>query len=109
MNLSQFIKTHIDESIQVKQKVIERCTDTILQLIQLLTNSLLHGGKVLICGNGGSAADAQHIAAEFVIRLSHNLDRPAIPFIALTTDSSILTAGFGCLNSIQARLIFSLL
>ena len=47
----------------------------------------------MLCGNGGSAADCQHIATEFVIRLSHNLERPAIPAIALTTDTSNLTAG----------------
>jgi D-sedoheptulose 7-phosphate isomerase len=49
--------------------------------------------KVLLCGNGGSAADAQHLATEFVIRLSPKIERPALPAIALTTDSSMLTAG----------------
>ena len=93
MNLSEFIISHISESIAVKRKVIQSCTESIIQSVQILTNSLKAGHKVLICGNGGSAADAQHIAAEFVIRLSHNLDRPAIPVMALTTDSSILTAG----------------
>ena len=47
----------------------------------------------MLCGNGGSAADSQHIAAEFVIRLSHDIKRPALPAIALTTDTSNLTAG----------------
>jgi D-sedoheptulose 7-phosphate isomerase len=93
MNLSEFIISHLGESIAVKRKVIQSCTESIIQSVQILTNSLKAGHKVLICGNGGSAADAQHIAAEFVIRLSHNLDRPAIPVMALTTDSSILTAG----------------
>ena len=93
MNLSEFIISHLSESIAVKRKVIQSCTESIIQSVQILTNSLKTGHKVLICGNGGSAADAQHIAAEFVIRLSHNLDRPAIPVMALTTDSSILTAG----------------
>jgi D-sedoheptulose 7-phosphate isomerase len=93
MNLSEFIISHLSESIAVKQKVIQSCTESIIQSVEILTNSLKTGHKVLICGNGGSAADAQHIAAEFVIRLSHNLDRPAIPVMALTTDSSILTAG----------------
>ena len=51
------------------------------------------GNKLLICGNGGSAADAQHLAAEFVIRLSHDIKRPALPAISLTTDTSQLTAG----------------
>ena len=49
--------------------------------------------KILICGNGGSAADAQHLAAEMVIRLSHDIERPGLPAISLATDSSILSAG----------------
>jgi len=48
---------------------------------------------MLLCGNGGSAADCQHIATEFMIRLSHHINRPALPAIALTTDTSNLTAG----------------
>ena len=51
------------------------------------------GGKVLVCGNGGSAADCQHISAELVIRLNHNIKRPALPAIALTANTSDLTAG----------------
>jgi D-sedoheptulose 7-phosphate isomerase len=49
--------------------------------------------KILLCGNGGSAADAQHLATEFVMRLSHDIKRPGLPAIALTTDTSLLTAG----------------
>ncbi|MCK7521727.1 MAG: SIS domain-containing protein [Ignavibacteriales bacterium] len=51
------------------------------------------GNKLLLCGNGGSAADCQHIATELMIRLSHHIQRPALPAIALTTDTSNLTAG----------------
>ena len=58
-----------------------------------MTAAFKNGNKLLLCGNGGSAADCQHIAAEFMIRLSHDVDRPAIPAIALTTDTSNLTAG----------------
>ncbi len=56
----------------------------------MLIDSLRAGGKVLLCGNGGSAGDAQHIASELVLRLK--LERPAIPALALTTDTSLLTA-----------------
>lgn len=58
--------------------------------VELLASSLSCGGKLLLCGNGGSAADAQHFAAELVVR--YRLDRPALPAIALTTDTSVLTA-----------------
>jgi D-sedoheptulose 7-phosphate isomerase len=59
---------------------------------ELLVTSLRDGGKILICGNGGSAADAQHLATEFVSTLTIDNPRPSIPAIALTTDTSLLTA-----------------
>ncbi len=93
MDLKPQIINHFEESIQVKKLVINHCTESIEQAVQWISQSLKSGGKLLICGNGGSAADAQHIAAEFVIRLSHELVRPGLAAIALTTDSSILTAG----------------
>ena len=58
----------------------------------LIARSIRSGGKLLLCGNGGSAADCQHMAAEFVCRLSKQRERPALPAIALTTDSSYITA-----------------
>jgi len=67
--------------------------DDILNAVNLLSGAFRNGKKLLLCGNGGSAADCQHIATELVIRLSHNLQRPALPAISLTTDSSNLTAG----------------
>jgi D-sedoheptulose 7-phosphate isomerase len=63
---------------------------TILEIVSRLVSCFEQAGKVLICGNGGSAADAQHFAAEFVNHL--RFDRPALPAIALTTDSSVLTS-----------------
>ena len=57
----------------------------------LAARALAGGGKLLFCGNGGSAADAQHVAAEYVVRME--MDRPALPALALTTDTSVLTAG----------------
>jgi D-sedoheptulose 7-phosphate isomerase len=59
----------------------------------VLSKSLKQGNKVLFCGNGGSAADSQHLAAELVVRLRSHINRPALPAIALTVDSSIMTAG----------------
>ena len=58
----------------------------------LITESFQRGGKLLLCGNGGSAADCQHLAAEFVGRLTKEVTRPGLPAIALTTDTSYLTA-----------------
>lgn len=93
MDLEKQIINHFEESIQVKKLVINHCTKAIKQAVQWIGQSLKSGNKLLICGNGGSAADAQHIAAEFVVRLSHELERPGLAALALTTDSSILTAG----------------
>jgi D-sedoheptulose 7-phosphate isomerase len=65
----------------------------IIKTVDLLTACYKSGNKLLLCGNGGSAADCQHIATELMIRLNHHIQRPALPAIALTTDSSNLTAG----------------
>ena len=92
MDLPDLIAYHIEESIQVKKLVINHCQNSIHQAVEAISQVFQKGGKLLICGNGGSAADAQHMAAEFVVRLSHQLERPALPALALTTDSSILTA-----------------
>jgi len=67
--------------------------DDIDSAVSAVTETLRSGHKILLVGNGGSAADAQHWAAEWVVRLSHDIDRPSLPAIALTTDTSILTAG----------------
>ena len=86
------VKTHLLESIKVKQLTIEKCIDSILSAAQLIVDAFTSGGKVLICGNGGSAADCQHMATEFVNLLSKDLNRPGLPAISLTTDTSFLTA-----------------
>ena len=93
MNRENFINQSLKESSEVKLKIEKECSDDIINSADLLIEAFQKGNKLLLCGNGGSAADAQHIAAEFMIRLSHDLDRPAIPAIALTTDTSNLTAG----------------
>lgn len=78
------------ESIETKRAFFDSQAEAVARAAQMLINSIRAGGKVLIFGNGGSAADAQHIAAELVNRL--NYDRPPIAAIALTTDTSILTS-----------------
>jgi len=83
----------LNETIETKQKTAELCSSEIEQSAHLLADTLLNGGKIMICGNGGSAADSQHIAAELVVRLRSHINRPALAAIALTVDSSILTAG----------------
>ncbi len=93
MKFDAFILSSLKESSEIKLKIAEKCSSEISEAIVLLAEAFRRGNKLLICGNGGSAADSQHIAAEFMIRLSHDLNRPAIPAIALTTDTSNLTAG----------------
>lgn len=93
MDKLKFIKDSLTESSRVKINIEQQCTNDIISAVDILANSFKSGKKLLLCGNGGSAADCQHIATEFIIRLSHDIERPAIPAIALTTDSSNLTAG----------------
>lgn len=89
----KFIADSLRDSAETKNKIAERCRGDISKAIDLLINALNHKKKILLCGNGGSAADAQHLATEFVIRLSPTVKRPGLPAIALTTDTSNLTAG----------------
>jgi len=77
------------ESISVKERFINENLDTMSEVSQLLADSFNNGGKLILFGNGGSATDASHIAAEFVGRL--NKERPALPAIALNTDTAVLT------------------
>ncbi len=83
----------IHSSIEVKKKLLDECINDIFHCGEKLAEVYRNGGKILLCGNGGSAADAQHIAAELVIRFRSSFPRPALPAHALTVDPSILTAG----------------
>src|SRR5262249_52268594 len=85
-------RAHLLESAEIKQQIAEECLDSILAAADLITDAFRSGGKVLLCGNGGSAADCQHMAAEFVSRLTKDFERPGLPAVALTTDTSFLTA-----------------
>jgi len=88
-----FIRDELTASAETKKRIIEECSDKIVKAVDVIIGALNNRKKILLCGNGGSAADCQHLATEFVIRMSPALKRPAIPAIALTTDSSMLTAG----------------
>ena len=88
-----FIEDSLKESAEVKILILDKCYNDIVKAADEITKAIKNGKKILLIGNGGSAADSQHLATEFMIRLSHDLDRPAISAIALTTDSSNLTAG----------------
>lgn len=92
MDAQKFIINSLNESSETKLKIKDQLSDEILKAVDILVASYKDGNKLLLCGNGGSAADCQHIATEFMIRLSHHIQRPALPAIALTTDSSNLTA-----------------
>jgi len=88
--LHQKIIAQLEESAEVKRQTIITAVDSIEAAAQMLIDCYRAGGKVLLCGNGGSAADAQHLAAELISRLK--LERAAIPALALTTNTSLLTA-----------------
>ena len=99
----KYIQDQLNESAETKKKMFEACAGDILKAVDAVINAYNNKKKVLICGNGGSAADSQHIATELVIRMSKP-NRAALPAIALTTDSSMLTAGG---NDIGFENIFS--
>ena len=100
-DINNEVDNYLNESIKIAeyQKTIK---DQIIKISSEMQQSLDNGGKIIICGNGGSAADAQHIAAELVVRFKEN--RESIPAISLTTDTSILTS-IG--NDLGFKFIFS--
>lgn len=105
---ASFIQQRIHSSIAAKTKLLEQRTDEILAAGRHLVGALQAGNKIMFCGNGGSAADAQHLATELVVKLHR--DRAPLPSLALTTDTSILTAAgndFG-FREIFARQVLAL-
>ena len=85
-----------EDSISVKQQIIDNGSyEVLIEAGDIITESISSGGKLLLCGNGGSAADAQHLAAEFLVRLTSDVNRQSIPALALAQDTSTLTA---CIN-----------
>ena len=93
LSRDKFIRDSLKESSDTKLRILELCSPDISKAVDIIIDAFSSKRKVLLCGNGGSAADAQHLATEFVIRLSPHIKRPGLPAIALTTDSSLLTAG----------------
>ena len=83
---------YLDTAADTMRRLAEAGLNDIVAAADLLVTSLRGGGKLLICGNGGSAADAQHLATELVSTLTIDNRRPSIPAVALTTDTSLLTA-----------------
>ncbi len=90
MDLIARVAKHFEDSAQTKLDAVETMAAPIAGAIEAMTSCLINGGKILACGNGGSAADAQHFAAELIGRFE--AERQELAAIALTTDSSILTA-----------------
>lgn len=86
------IRSYLEESAVVLGRAAEACSDAVARSAEILVDAFRNGGKLLLCGNGGSAADCQHMATELVSRFSPELDRPPIAALALTTDTSFLTA-----------------
>jgi len=98
------VEKQIQESIALKQRVKEKFASEIVRLAQILSSGLKHNKKIFFCGNGGSAADAIHLTAELIVRLSPDSKRRALPAIALNTNVSTLTA---CANDFGFEQIFS--
>ena len=90
MDLTSRIRHNFQESIQTKQMSADLLAEPLATAAQMITQCLLGGGKILSCGNGGSAGDAQHFSSEMLNRFE--MERPGLPAVALTTDSSTLTS-----------------
>ena len=102
MSLEQRLRGHFEASLEAKQATLATMLPALLRATELMVAVLRAGNKVLVCGNGGSAADAQHFSAEFTGR--YERERPGLPAIALTVDTSALTA---IANDYAYDLVFS--
>ena len=98
------VRQTFEDSISVKQEILDnKSYEVLIEAGNIIANSISKGGKLLLCGNGGSAADAQHLAAEFLIRLTSGVNRESIPALSLAQDTSTLTA---CINDYGSDDIF---
>ena len=98
------VKQTFQDSISVKQQIIsDKSYEILIEAGDVIADSISKGGKLLLCGNGGSAADAQHLAAEFLVRLTSDVNRQSIPALTLAQDTSTLTA---CINDYGSDDIF---
>jgi D-sedoheptulose 7-phosphate isomerase len=100
--MNKFLTETFNNSINVKQKTLLACSDNINDASRLIKSVLNNGNKILLCGNGGSASDSQHFAAELMVR--YKKERQPFPAIALNTDSSIITASS---NDYDFSIVFS--
>ena len=103
-DIKNSVKQTFIDSISVKQQIIDnKSYEVLIEAGSVIADSITNGGKLLLCGNGGSAADAQHLAAEFLIRLTSEVNRESIPALSLAQDTSTLTA---CINDYGSDDIF---
>jgi D-sedoheptulose 7-phosphate isomerase len=91
-NRLEYVTTIFERSIAVKKQVMDDHLGKIIEMTDICVSALAQGGKLLVCGNGGSAADAQHLAAELLVRLRPHVNRDGIAAINLSMDSSTMTA-----------------
>lgn len=91
MNLKKVFENSLSENIDIHQKLVDLLPEVNLA-VNIIFKKLKLGGKLLLCGNGGSASDAQHLAAEYLVRLRPKVDRKPLPAITLAQDTSTLTA-----------------
>ena len=98
------IEKEFQESMDLKNQVKEKLSEKIIEVAHALAECIKNGGKILLCGNGGSAADAQHFAGELVVRLSSDYTRGALPAITLSSNDYVLTA---CANDFGFEQVFS--
>jgi len=101
---SELVRQQFQESIELKKKVQDRFSGQIIEVANLLGACLKRGKKIFFCGNGGSAADAQHLAAELIVRLKKDSGRKALPALALSTNTSLLTA---CSNDFGFKQVYA--
>jgi D-sedoheptulose 7-phosphate isomerase len=87
-----YVQNHFQSSADVKRAFVAEHAEAVVKAAEMGAAALKAGGKIMFCGNGGSAADSQHLAAEFVSVLNQDFPREALPALALTTDCSFLTA-----------------
>lgn len=103
MDFTQTVSQALSDGIAARKLTLESQTENLVKIGQICGQAIENGNKILLCGNGGSAADAQHLAAELLIRLRPNLTRQTLPAIALAMDTSTLTA---CGNDLGFDVIF---
>lgn len=91
-DLTQRARRHLLASAEIKRKAAEQCPGQVVEAANVIAKAFRSGGKLLLCGNGGSAADCQHLATEFLSCLRKDFPREGFPALALTTDTSFITA-----------------